>query len=70
MALADTLPDVPVTVSVRVPFRALLVTVTVSVPVLPKGTGLVTTGVMPVVPPLTVNATELLNPPEGMMFTV
>src|SRR5258708_3076131 len=62
----------PVPVSVRFPFLALLVTATLSVPVLPKGTGFIPVmlGVIPVVPALAPRVPASLNPPIGLMVTV
>ena len=67
-----TLPA-PVTVKVRLPFFALLVTVTVSVAD-PEPLGKTVTalrlGATPVVPPATLKeAVEGLNPPTGVTVT-
>ena len=64
-------PPVPLTVSVRLVLCELEVTVTVSVdvpgPVIDVG---LRAGVMPVTPPVTVNATGEANVPDGVTVTV
>jgi hypothetical protein len=71
VAELTVVPAVPVTVSERFPFLALLVIVTLSVPIPPAVTALVPVmlGEMPVVPPLAANVTGPANPPIEFTLT-
>lgn len=66
------LPTVPVTVRVRVPVLARFVTATLKVPVPPGVTELggVMLGVTPVVPPLALRVTALVNVPIALTWIV
>ena len=72
VAVLFVAPDAePVTVNVRVPLRALLVTATLKVPVPPGATGFVPVMdvVTPVVWPLALNVTLFVNPLTAVTST-